>query len=85
MSEATPNPRIPRLSATCSGAGLSVCCVMISTPWSISALAASASLAGSNQVCTQTTRTEASGRTLRAANAVALIPITTSGMGMDAT
>ena len=85
MSEAWPKPRMPRPSATCSGAGLSVCCVMMSTPWSINALAASASLAGSNQVCTQTTRTSASGRILRAANAVALIPITTSGIGTDAT
>jgi len=35
-------------------AGLSVCCVMMSAPWSNSAFAASASLAGSNQEFTQT-------------------------------
>ena len=55
MSQAWPKAQRPRCSAACSAAGLSVCCAMTSAPWSISALAASASLAGSNQVETQTT------------------------------
>ena len=46
---------MPRSAATCIGAVVSVCWVRTSTPWSISALAASASLPGSNQVFAQTT------------------------------
>ena len=55
MSQAWPKATAPRCSAACSGPGESVCWVITSAPWSISALAASASLAGSYQELTQTT------------------------------
>ncbi len=51
MSEAWPKPITPGvLAASASGAVESVCEAITSTPCSISALAASASFAGSNQV-----------------------------------
>ena len=53
MSESWPKASLPRSLAICIGAGESVCCMMTSAPWSSSALAASASLPGSNQVFTQ--------------------------------
>src|SRR6056297_242522 len=61
-----------------TGAGLSVCCMITSAPCSISALAASASLAGSNQVFTHTILNRTSGLTSRAARKAALMPRTTS-------
>ncbi len=85
MSEAWPTPHTPRASAICSGAGESVCCRITSAPWSISTLAASRSLPGSNHELIQTTFTSMSGLTLRAASVVALMPRTTSGMGNEAT
>ena len=84
MSEAWPKPCTPRSSATWSGAGLSVCWAMMSAPWSISALAASASLPGSYQELTQTTLILMSGRCFWAASVKALMPITTSGIGNEA-
>ena len=84
MSEAWPKACRPRCSQACKAAGLSVCCEMMSAPWSISALAASASFAGSYQVETQSTRVLKFGFTLRAARVKALIPITTSGIGKEA-
>ena len=57
---------------------------MMSTPWSISALAASASLPASNQVFTHTTFSLKSGLTLCAPSMKALMPCTTSGIGNDA-
>ena len=62
----------------------SVCWVMMSTPWSMAALAASASLPASNQVLTQMTFSLNSGLTVRAPCRKALMPATTSGMGKDA-
>ena len=79
MSEAWPKPSLPRSSATCIAAGLSVCCVMMSAPWSSSALAASASLPGSNQVFTQTILTLMFGLTDCAPSMMALMPEITSG------
>ena len=61
MSEAWPKPCTPCSAAICSGAVESVCCVMMSAPWPISTLAASASLPGSNQVLTHTIFTLKSG------------------------
>src|SRR3546814_9713727 len=58
MSEAWPKHHTPRLPAVWIGAGLSVCWVMTSQPWSISALVASASLPGSYHEFTHTTRSE---------------------------
>ena len=84
MFQAWPKAISPRCSAACSAAGLSVCWVMMSAPWSNSASAASASLAGSYQVETQTTLVSNSGFTLRAARVKALMPITTSGIGKEA-
>src|SRR5262249_27535613 len=46
MSESCPNAGMPRLAAVSTAAALSVCCMMTSAPWSISALAASASFPG---------------------------------------
>ena len=74
-----------RCSAICSGAGESVCCVMMSAPWSISTLAASASLPGSYQLLIQTILILASGRTDCMPSMKALMPLTTSGIGKDAT
>ena len=84
MSDAWPKACTPRSSATCTAAGLSVSWTMMSTPWSISALAASASLPGSYQLFSQTTRIWKSGLTARAARKTALIPTTTSGIGNEA-
>ena len=84
MSDAWPKALMPRSSATCIGAVESVCWVMMSTPWSISALAASASLPGSNQVLTHTTFSLKSGLTDCAPSTKELMPITTSGIGKDA-
>jgi len=85
MSEAWPKPWTPRSAAICSGAGLSVCWEMMSAPWSIIALAASASLPGSNQELTQTTFSLKSGSTDWAPSMKELMPRTTSGIGNDAT
>src|SRR3546814_16882506 len=49
MSEAWPKHHTPRLPAVWIAAGLSVCWVMTSQPWSMRALVASASLPGSYQ------------------------------------
>src|SRR4051812_39723243 len=64
-------------------AGESVCCMMTSAPWSISALAASASLPGSNQVLAQMILTLMFGLMVCAARIVALMPETTSGIGNE--
>ena len=56
-----------------------------SAPWSISAMAASRSLPGSNQVPSQTTFTVAFGSTERMPSVKALMPCRTSGMGKPAT
>ena len=63
ISEAWPKALIPNSSATCNAAGESVCWVIISAPWLINTLAASASFAGSYQVLTQTTSMSKSGFT----------------------
>ena len=85
MSQAWPKAQRPRCSAACSAAGLSVCWAMTSAPWSKSALAASASLAGSYQDETQTTLVLNAGLTRCAASVKALMPETTSGIGKEAT
>ena len=56
-----------------------------SAPWFISAMAASRSLPGSNQVFSQSTFTWACGSTERMPKVNALIPCSTSGMGKPAT
>ncbi|MNT57544.1 hypothetical protein D3C72_1949170 [compost metagenome] len=84
MSDAWPKALMPRSAATCIGAVVSVCWVRISTPWSTSALAASASLPGSNQVLAHTTLILKSGLIERAPMTKALMPITTSGIGKEA-
>ena len=84
MSEDWPNAIRPRSWATWSAAGLSVCWAMMSDPWSMSALAASASLPGSYQELTQMTLTVASGASFCIASVKELIPITTSGIGNEA-
>ena len=73
----------PRWAATCMAAGESVCCMITSAPWSISALAASASLPGSNQVFTQMILTLMFGLMVWAPNFVALMPEITSGIGNE--
>ena len=83
-SKAWPKAWMPRSSATCIGPVESVCWVMMSTPWSISALAASASLPASNQVLTQTTLSLKSGLTDCAPSRKELMPCTTSGIGKEA-
>ncbi len=67
MSEAWPNITTPSPSSAAIGAVESVCCMITSAPWSISCWAASASLAGSNQVFTQTILNSTSGFTALAA------------------
>ena len=79
ISESWPKANLPRSLATCIAAGQSVCCMMMSAPWSSSALAASASLPGSNQVLTQMILTLMLGLTVCAPSIVALMPETTSG------
>ena len=83
ISESWPNASLPRSEATCIAAGLSVCCMMTSAPWSSSALAASASLPGSNQVFTQMILTLMLGLTVWAPSMVALMPMMTSGIGNE--
>ena len=83
-SEAWPKPSLPAFSASCSGAAESVCCDRMSAPWASSALAASASLPGSNQVFTQTILSLMFGFTDCAPSMKALMPLTTSGIGNEA-
>ena len=85
MSLASPKAGMPRLSATCSGAGESVCWVMTSQPWSISALAASPSLPGSYQELIMMNFSLAFGLTLRMPSRNAFMPWTTSGIGIEPT
>ena len=83
ISESWPKASLPRSAAICIAAGLSVCCMMTSAPWSISALAASASLPGSNQVLAQMILTLMFGLTVCAPRMVALMPEITSGIGNE--
>src|SRR5665213_296389 len=53
MSLDSPNALTPAFSATCIGAGESVCWTRMSAPWLTSTLAASPSLPGSNHEFTQ--------------------------------
>src|ERR1700680_744393 len=84
MSESWPNAYALRDAAACIAAGLSVCCMMTSAPWSSRALAASASLPGSNQVFTQMILTLMLGLIDCAPSIVALMPMMTSGIGNEA-
>ena len=78
-----PKASLPRSLAICIAAGESVCCMMTSAPWSISALAASASLPGSNQEFTQTILALKFGLIDCAPSMKELMPITTSGIGKE--
>ena len=84
MALACPNDQIPAFSAVWTGAVLSVCCIIMSAPWSINACAASASLPGSYQLNTQTIFVLILGFTFWAAKVIAFIPLITSGIGNDA-
>ena len=83
-SEDCPKASFPGLSASCSGAAESVCWAMMSAPCASRALAASASLPGSNQVFTQTILSLMFGFTDWAPSMKALMPLTTSGIGNEA-
>ena len=84
--ETTRTPRERKFAcAACATAVDALWWVSTSAPWSIRDCAASRSLAGSNQVLSQTTRTVAFGFAARMPSAKALIPCTTSGTGMPAT
>src|SRR3954466_14150475 len=83
ISESWPNASLPRSLAICIAAGESVCCMMMSAPWSISALAASASLPGSNQVLAQMILTLVWGLVGGAGGIVALRPETTWEIGKE--
>ncbi|MNW01831.1 hypothetical protein D3C71_1975280 [compost metagenome] len=62
-----------------------MCWNTTSTPWSISALAASASLPGSNHELTHTTLISVPGLYLFRASWMALMSRITSGIGNEAT
>ena len=85
MSVDCPNAFTPRLAAACSGAGESVCWVMMSQPWSISALAASPSFGGSYQEFTMMNFSRAFGLTDCMPSMKAFMPCTTSGTGKEPT
>src|SRR6478672_11174815 len=85
ISESQPNAYTPFSSAACSVAGESVFWISTSTPWPIIVIAASRSLAGSNQDDTQTARVEIFGFTDCAPRVKALMLRMTSGIGNDAT
>ena len=85
MSVDWPNALTPRLAAACNGAGESVCWVMMSQPWSISALAASPSFGGSYQELISTNFIRAFGLTDCMPSMKALMPCTTSGTGTEPT
>ena len=85
MSVDCPKPSTPRPAAACNGAGESVCCVMMSHPWSISALAASPSFGGSYQELTMMNFSRAFGLTDCIPSMNALRPCTTSGTGSEPT
>src|ERR1700736_4185190 len=83
ISESWPNANLPRSLAICIAAGLSVCCMITSAPSSSSALAASASLAGSNQELAQMILTLMLGLMVGAPSMVAADPEPTSGDGNE--
>src|SRR5512133_1632480 len=85
MSESQPKAFTPFSSAACRVAGESVFWISTSTPWPIIVIAASRSLAGSNQDETQTARVVTAGLTDCAPSVKALMLRITSGIGKEAT
>ena len=85
MSESQPKPRLPIFSAVCSTADESVFWNSTSAPPLMSAVAASVSLGGSNQLLTHTTRVLMAGLVLCAPSVKLLMLRITSGIGTEAT
>ena len=85
MSESQPKPRLPIFWAVCNTADESVFWNSTSAPPLMRAVAASASLDGSNQLLIHTTLVLMLGLVLCAPNVKLLMLRSTSGIGTEAT